>query len=71
MYKTRSQTTEKRIGDYKNKTFYGPPELVPVHPLGDAVYEGMDDNTIYTIKQSKCISLRPSLIRVAAQFSSK
>jgi hypothetical protein len=23
---------------------------VPVHPLGDAVYEDMDDNTIYTIK---------------------
>jgi len=50
MFKTRSQTTENRIGDYKNKTYYGPPELVPVHPLGDAVYEGMDDNTTYTIK---------------------
>ena len=24
--------------------------MVPVHPLGDAVYEGMDDNTTYTIK---------------------
>ena len=50
MYKARLQTTENRVGDYKNKTYYGPPELVPVHPLGDAVYEDMDDNTIYTIK---------------------
>jgi hypothetical protein len=50
MYKTRLQTTENRIGDYKNKTFTGPPELVPVHPLGDAVYEGMDDDTTYIIK---------------------
>jgi hypothetical protein len=50
MYKTRSQTTENRIGDYKNKTFYGPPELVPVHPLGDSVYDCMDENTTYTIK---------------------
>jgi hypothetical protein len=50
MYKTRLQTTENRIGDYNNKTFHGPPELVPVHPLGDAVYEGMDDNTTYIIK---------------------
>jgi len=50
MYKTRLQTTENRVGDYKNKTYYGPPELVPVHPLGDAVYDWMDDNTIYTIK---------------------
>jgi hypothetical protein len=50
MFKTRIQTTENRIGDYKNKTFTGRPELVPVHPLGDAVYEGMDDNTTYIIK---------------------
>jgi hypothetical protein len=50
MYKTRLQTTENRNGDYKNKTYYGPPELVPVHPLGDAVYEGMDEATTYTIK---------------------
>jgi hypothetical protein len=50
MYKTRLQTTENRIGDYKNKTFYGPPELVPVHPLGESVYDCMDDNTTYIIK---------------------
>jgi hypothetical protein len=50
MYKTRLQTTENRKGDYKNKTYYGPPELVPVHPLGDSVYDCMDDNTTYTIK---------------------
>ena len=50
MYKTRLQTTENRIGDYKNKMFYGPPELVPVHPLGDSVYDCMDENTTYTIK---------------------
>jgi hypothetical protein len=47
MYKTRIQTTENRIGD---KTYYGPPELVPVHPLGDAVYDGMDEGTTYIIK---------------------
>ena len=50
MFKTRLQTTENRSGDYKNKTYYGPPELVPVHPLSDAVYEGMDENTTYIIK---------------------
>jgi hypothetical protein len=50
MYKTRLQTTENRNGDYKNKSYYGPPELVPVHPLGDSVYEEMDENTTYTIK---------------------
>ena len=50
MFKTRLQTTENRVGDYKNKTYYGPPELVPVHPLGDSVYDCMDDNTTYTIK---------------------
>jgi hypothetical protein len=47
MFKTRLQTTENRVGD---KTFYGPPELVPVHPLGDSVYDCMDENTTYTIK---------------------
>ena len=50
MFKTRLQTTENRVGDYKNKTYYGPPELVPVHPLGDSVYECMDENTTYIIK---------------------
>jgi hypothetical protein len=50
MFKTRLQTTENRTGDYKNKTFYGPPELVPVHPLGDSVYDCMDENTTYIIK---------------------
>jgi hypothetical protein len=50
MFKTRLQTTENRNGDYKNKTYYGPPELVPVHPLGDSVYDCMDENTTYTIK---------------------
>jgi hypothetical protein len=50
MYKTRLQTTENRVGDYKNKTYYGPPELVPVHPLGDSVYDCMDEDTTYTIK---------------------
>lgn len=50
MFKTRLQTTENRIGDYKNKTYYGPPELVPVHPLGDSVYECMEETTTYTIK---------------------
>ena len=47
MYKTRIQSTENRIGD---KTYYGRPELVPVHPLGDAVYDGMDESTTYVIK---------------------
>ena len=50
MYKTRIQTTEVRVGDYKNKTYYGPPDLVPVHPLGDAVYDCMDETTSYIIK---------------------
>ena len=50
MYKTRIQTTENRVGDYKNKTYYGPPELVPVHPLGDSVYDCMDEDTTYIIK---------------------
>ena len=50
MFKTRCQTTENRRGDYKNKNFTGPPELVPVHPLGDAVYDCMDENTSYIIK---------------------
>ena len=47
MFKTRIQTTEVRVGD---KTCYGPPDLVPVHPLGDAVYDGMDEGTTYIIK---------------------
>ena len=47
MFKTRCQTTENRRGD---KTFYGPPELVPVHPLGDGVYDCMDETTSYIIK---------------------
>jgi hypothetical protein len=47
MFKTRLQTTENRIGE---KTFYGPPELVPVHPLGDAVYDYIDDSSKYIIK---------------------
>ena len=47
MFKTRCQTTENRRGD---KTFYGPPEMVPVHPLGDAVYDCMDETTNYIIK---------------------
>jgi len=50
MFKTRLQTTENRIGDYKNKTFTGPPEIVPVHPLGDSVYDCMDESTCYIIK---------------------
>jgi hypothetical protein len=49
MYKTRLQTTENRIGA-GTKNFYGPPELVPVHPLGDSVYDCMDENTTYIIK---------------------
>lgn len=47
MYKTRIQSTENSIGD---KSYYGRPELVPVHPLGDAVYDGMDESTTYVIK---------------------
>jgi hypothetical protein len=47
MFKTRLQTTENRVGD---KTFYGPPELVPVHPLGDGVYDYIDDSSKYIIK---------------------
>ena len=47
MFKTRLQTTENRVGD---KTYYGPPELVPVHPLGDSVYDCIDENTSYIIK---------------------
>jgi hypothetical protein len=47
MYKTRIQSTEVRVGD---KTCYGPPDLVPVHPLGDAVYDGMDEGTTYIIE---------------------
>ena len=47
MYKTRIQSTEVRVGD---KTCYGPPDLVPVHPLGDAVYDCMDEGTTYIIK---------------------
>ena len=41
MFKTRIQTTEVRVGD---KTCYGPPDLVPVHPLGDPTpnYKMMD-----------------------------
>lgn len=47
MFKTRSQTTDNRNGD---DTFYGPPELVPVHPLGDGVYDYIDDSSKYIIK---------------------
>jgi hypothetical protein len=47
MFRTRIQTTDNRIGDEK---FTGPPEAVPVHPLGNAVFAHMNDDTKYIIK---------------------